>query len=958
MKIWIIFGFCVGGILCSVQGQTANNEFYIASAGAPFSVSAPGVLTNDTGGSLTAVLAGGPANGTLTLNPNGSFVYTPTNNFTGMDGFTYQAVSGGQTSRVASVDIMVVAPGEMFYDNFTRPQASGSGFPWLQESGTWGITNNLMIGTCLYSNYGYAYFPDNHWTNYSVQAQIRFSSDNASSAGIAGRLNPTTGAHYAVWIYPEHSPEFLASSNGTAVLRLIKYPNWSYPYTLVGNALPLPGVGVGWHTVKMTFQNSNIFVYFDGHLVTNVTDDGSIDRTPAYTNGGIALNMWSLPPTAYAFSVDNVIVSSNTTVANYDSYVATSNITLNVAAPGVLANDSGNGTLTATLVGGPAHGDLILTNNGGFSYTPTNNFMGTDRFTYRCTDGQTTSGVTTVTITVNNSAFANNDAYSMPTNVTLNVAAPGVLANDQGGNAPLTAVLATGPADGSLTLTNNGGFSYTPGTNFEGQDSFSYLATDGQTTSGVATVTITVIPAPTANNDFYTTQSGATLNVPAPGVLLNDANVNGNATAILVSNPLHGSLSWGGDGSFSYQASSNYTGMDSFTYQAADADGTSSVATVDIMVAPADAFFFDNFARPSGFDSLYPWVVESGTWSITNNQMIGTSPVNSYGLVYYENTNWTDYVVQAQVRLSSTNAWGGAIGGRLDPATGAHYDLWIYPENSPWGPQNGSPAGTATLQIIKYETWTSYTAQQLVELPGVGTNWHTIKLAFAGSNLFAYFDGNQITNLTDDGSFDGQPAYTRGGICASLWTQSPTTFLYSLSNVEVAPLVVNNSYSVNENSKLTVSSPGMLSGDTAVYGSNLAATLVSGPADGALNLNTNGGFNYTPAVNFTGTDAFTCQVTDQSQSLGLAKVTIAVVPAGNPEPAPEILSIDVTNGIATITWSSVTNLTYEVQYTDDLGSTNWSNVLPEVTATGPTSNETNVIGNTPQEFYRVALLPP
>jgi hypothetical protein len=105
--------------------------------------------------------------------------------------------------------------------------------------------------------------------------------------------------------------------------------------------------------------------------------------------------------------------------------------------------------------------------------------------------------VATATITVNNSAFANDDAYSMEMNTFLSVGQPGVLANDQGGNGPLTAVLATGPADGSLTLTNNGGFSYGPGTNFSGTDSFTYLVTDGRTTSSLATVTITVMTPPT-----------------------------------------------------------------------------------------------------------------------------------------------------------------------------------------------------------------------------------------------------------------------------------------------------------------------------------------------------------------------------------------------------------------------------------------------------------------------------
>ena len=497
LKAWFIIVFCVIGTVHPVQGQIANNDFYTAPAGSAFTVSAPGVLANDTGGgfgSLTAVLVTGPANGTLTLHPSGSFVYTPTNNFTGMDSFTYRAVQGPNTSGVATAAITVIAPGEFFYDNFTRPAGSGGIFPWLQERGTWNIANNLMIGTGAVNDYGYAYYQNSNWTDYSVQAQIRFAANNAASAGILGRLDPANGTHYALWVYPEESPEFLASGNGSAVLRLFKYQQWVWPYTNMGNAMILPGVGVNWHTVKLTFQGSNIFAYFDGNLVTNVTDDGSIDGQPAFTHGGIGLNLWTLPPAAYAFSVDNVIVSTSNSIANYDSYNAVTNTTLNVAAPGVLANDVGNGNLTAILVNGPTEGSLTLTNNGGFSYTPTNGFIGTDSFTYQCTDGQTTSGVATAAITVNSSAFANNDAYSMETNTTLSVGQPGILANGQGGNGPLTAVLATGPADGSLTLTNNGAFSYTPGTSFAGTDSFTYFATDGQTTSRVAMVTIAVTP--------------------------------------------------------------------------------------------------------------------------------------------------------------------------------------------------------------------------------------------------------------------------------------------------------------------------------------------------------------------------------------------------------------------------------------------------------------------------------
>ena len=53
--------------------------------------------------------------------------------------------------------------------------------------------------------YGFAYVATNSWTNYSVQAQIRFSAANVYGGGLGGRVDATTGAHYAAWVYPEAS---------------------------------------------------------------------------------------------------------------------------------------------------------------------------------------------------------------------------------------------------------------------------------------------------------------------------------------------------------------------------------------------------------------------------------------------------------------------------------------------------------------------------------------------------------------------------------------------------------------------------------------------------------------------------------------------------------------------------------------------------------------------------------
>src|SRR5262249_28876582 len=153
-------------------------------------------------------------------------------------------------------------------------------------------------------------------------------------------------------------------------------------------------------------------------------------------------------------------------------------------------------SLSAALVTGPAHGSLTLNADGSFSYTPSLNYSGADSFSYEASDGSLASSVATVSITVSaedRPPAAADDSYSTSEDTTLNVAAPGVLGNDTDVDSPsLTAILVTGPAHGSLTFHPDGSFSYTPSLNYNGPDSFSYRAIDGQAPSNVATVSITV----------------------------------------------------------------------------------------------------------------------------------------------------------------------------------------------------------------------------------------------------------------------------------------------------------------------------------------------------------------------------------------------------------------------------------------------------------------------------------
>ena len=107
----------------------------------------------------------------------------------------------------------------------------------------------------------------------------------------------------------------------------------------------------------------------------------------------------------------------------------------------------------------------------------------------------------------------------------------------------LTIIGVTQGAHGTVAFTPTG-LTYTPNPNYAGPDSFTYTVSDGNGGTDTATVTITVSPvndAPTAVNDAYAVDEDAVLTVAAPGVLANDADVEGSAlSAILVSGPAHG----------------------------------------------------------------------------------------------------------------------------------------------------------------------------------------------------------------------------------------------------------------------------------------------------------------------------------------------------------------------------------------------------------------------------------
>jgi len=198
----------------------------------------------------------------------------------------------------------------------------------------------------------------------------------------------------------------------------------------------------------------------------------------------------------------------------------------------------------------------------------------------------------------------------------------GVLNNDDPGlyanrNATMVSGVSHGTLEchqgtGSPGICPNGAFTYTPHDDFSGTDSFAYSATDSSGNSYGATVMLSVSfvnDRPKAFDDTYTNNIGATISVPAPGVLVNDRDADGD---VLTVRPRSGGggLTLNADGSFEFTGASR-----SFQYVVEDAAGLTSRATMTFTMNPvAGLSLLVKEPGATGAEvEAYRWTVEEDT---------------------------------------------------------------------------------------------------------------------------------------------------------------------------------------------------------------------------------------------------------------------------------------------------------------------------------------------------------
>lgn len=249
-------------------------------------------------------------------------------------------------------------------------------------------------------------------------------------------------------------------------------------------------------------------------------------------------------------------------------------------------SDVDNAVINFVQLSDPLHGELTGT-VPNLTYTPNENYFGSDSFTFRTNDGVENSAVATIFITVN---AVNDQPVADGQNLDTDEDTPLVivLTGTDVEGTPLNFVY-TQPAHGTVSGTGSN-VTYTPDDNYFGSDSFTFTVNDGFLSSDAATVTIMVnsLPdVPVAAPDNYQVYEGEELAVAAPGVLFNDVDGDGDPlTAELVTGVSDGTLVFNVDGSFTYTPNDGFTGEDHFTYFASDGVLNSDTVMVTITVLP------------------------------------------------------------------------------------------------------------------------------------------------------------------------------------------------------------------------------------------------------------------------------------------------------------------------------------------------------------------------------------
>jgi len=431
-------------------------------------------------------------------------------------------------------------------------------------------------------------------------------------------------------------------------------------------------------------------------------------------------------------------------------------------------------------------------------------------------------------------------------------------------------------------------------------------------------------------------------------VLANDTGVfSTNLTALLVIGPTNGVLNLSSNGAFNYQPSTNFTGADRFTYQTLDGQTNLGTAVVTITVNPVN----DAPVLPPQPNRT---VAELATLVVTNAasdvdlppDIMTYSLLNSPAGASIDDTGvitWTPSLTQGP----STNTITTVVTDDGEPPLSATNSFLVFVRDINSMPTLPSqPDRTVNEQTLLVVTNTA-TEENIVPF--------NLIYQLSGGPFDASIDANGIIRWTP--SEDAGPgSYTITTVVIDLDSLFSATnnFLVTVNEVNTAPVLPFQSSIIMSGGGVFSLFNGATDSDKPF--NTFTYQLIASP--GGASIDASGLITWIPAPNqVPSTNVFTTKVTDfnplavNSQHLSATNsFTVTVLPPGVP---PIIQSITVTDGAAVVTWSALTGRTYRLQLKNEVTSTNWTDVAPDIIATTSLASATNNVGTSETRFYRI-----
>jgi outer membrane protein OmpA-like peptidoglycan-associated protein len=858
--------------------DAVNDTYTVAENSGPtvLDVLLNDTIAPDTGETLTITTVTQPANATVSFTAT-NVSFTPAASFVGPTSFTYTISDGNGGFDTATVTVNVSNtndPPTANDDTFTVAEDSGftpldvlandTSAPDVDETLTVTAVTQPANGTVTLVGGVVSFSPAAHF--FGTTSFTYTLSDNnlgTDTATVTVTVTPVNDPPTAV------DDSFMVGEDSAATVFNVLANDSTTPEdteTLTITAVTQPANGT------VTFTGVNVSFTPDANFAGTTT----FTYTISDGNGGTATATVTVTVTPVNDPPDAV----NDTFVVAEGSPATP---LDVLANDTSAPDTGE-TLTVASVTQPVMGGTVALTGGVVRFTPSPGFNGVVVFTYTISDGNSGTDTAQVTVTVtpvNDPPTASDDNFTVAedsVNAVLDVLANDTIAPDTGETLTITAV--TQPANGTVTFTA-ANVRFTPTPNFFGTTTFMYTVSDGNDGFDTAQVTVTVTPVndvPVAMDDSFTVaeDSGATvLNVLANDSIAPDTGET--LTIASVTQPSGGTVTFTAT-DVTFTPALNFFGTASFTYRISDGNGGTASATVTITVTPEndaptasddrftvaedsgtsllDVLFNDSSAPDLGETLTVTAVTQpaNGTVTFTATEVSFTPAPNFFGT-----TSFT-YTIQDN-------------NGGTDTATVL---MTVTPVNDPPTANNdnfqvAADSGPTVLNVLANDTIVPDTGETLiitsVTQPASGL------VTFTGSSL----------SFTPSPGFVGVTTFTyrisdgNGGTA-----QATVTVLVGSSNRP--PTANDDSFSVAEDSGITVLS--VLLNDTTApdVGETLTITAVTQPANGTVTFTANS-VSFMPAPDYFGITAFTYTVSDGNGGFGTATVTVTVTPVNDPPTA-------------------------------------------------------------------------